>query len=65
MPPAQLAEMVVEAIRAERLYVLTHETIKDAVRRVEPILKGRNPDLPEPRGLAAMARQTQPFHRRE
>jgi hypothetical protein len=45
--------MIVDAIRAERLYVLTHETIKDALRRrVEPILEGHNPELRRPRGLA-------------
>ena len=59
MPPAQVADMVVDAICDERLYVLTHDTIKDALRRrVEPILEGRNPELPPARGLAGMARQS-------
>lgn len=40
----------------ERLYVLTHETIKDSLRRrVEPILEGRNPELPQGRGLYGAA----------
>jgi NAD(P)-dependent dehydrogenase (short-subunit alcohol dehydrogenase family) len=60
MPPAEVADMVCDAIREERLYILTHDTIKDALRRrVEPILEGRNPDLPPARGLAAMAQQSQ------
>jgi NAD(P)-dependent dehydrogenase (short-subunit alcohol dehydrogenase family) len=61
MPPADVADMVFDAVREERLYILTHETIKDALRRrVEPILEDRNPDLPPARGLAAMARPSQP-----
>ena len=57
MPPAEVAEMVLDAIREERLYILTHETIKDALRRrVEPILEDRNPELPQGGGLAMRAR---------
>src|SRR5215212_6059264 len=58
MPPAEVAEMVLDGIREERLYILTHETIKDALRRrVEPILEDRNPELPQGGGLAMRARE--------
>ncbi|MBV8856356.1 MAG: SDR family NAD(P)-dependent oxidoreductase [Acidobacteria bacterium] len=44
MPPAQVAEMVFEAIRDERFYILTHEDLKQHVRkRLNDILLGRNP----------------------
>lgn len=57
MPPAQVADMVVDAIREERLYILTHDTIKDAFRRrADFILEERNPDLPPEGGLAALRR---------
>lgn len=47
MDPAAVAEYVVDAIRAERLYVLTHPEWNDAIReRTDAILAGRNPGLP-------------------
>ena len=44
LPPARVAEMVHEAIRDERFYVLTHPDFMPLVRhRMEGILEGRNP----------------------
>lgn len=55
MAPAQVADMVFDAIRDERLYILTHESIKDAFRRrADFIVAAENPDLPPVSGLAAL-----------
>jgi NAD(P)-dependent dehydrogenase (short-subunit alcohol dehydrogenase family) len=44
IPPAQVADHVVAAIRADTFYILTHPETKEAVRvRMEGILEGRNP----------------------
>jgi NAD(P)-dependent dehydrogenase (short-subunit alcohol dehydrogenase family) len=44
MPPQQVADIVFQAIRDEKFYILTHPEWKGAVRvRVEDILEGRNP----------------------
>jgi NAD(P)-dependent dehydrogenase (short-subunit alcohol dehydrogenase family) len=44
MPPAQVADHVVAAIRADTFYILTHPVTKETVRvRMERILEGRNP----------------------
>jgi hypothetical protein len=44
MAPAQVAGAVVEAIRAERFYVLTHPEMGALARaRAEDIAAGRNP----------------------
>ena len=50
MPPDEVAEMVLDAILADRFYVLTHpEAEKETVRaRLEAILEGTSP--PPPRG---------------
>ncbi len=50
MPPAQVAEMVVEAIGEGRFYVLTHpDSIKRQVeKRLQAILEGSEPATPEP-----------------
>jgi NAD(P)-dependent dehydrogenase (short-subunit alcohol dehydrogenase family) len=46
LPPEKVAEHVVEAIREERFYILTHEDTKVRVRaRMEDILASRNPSL--------------------
>ena len=46
LPPAQVADAVVEAIRGERFYIITHEETKVRVRtRMDDILEGRNPTL--------------------
>lgn len=46
LPPAEVAGAVVEAIREDRFYILTHEETKSRVRtRMEDILEGRNPTL--------------------
>lgn len=43
--PAQIADHVVAAIRADTFYILTHPETKEAVRvRMERILEGRNPE---------------------
>jgi NAD(P)-dependent dehydrogenase (short-subunit alcohol dehydrogenase family) len=44
MPPAQIADLVVAAIRAERFYLLPHPQSKAGIRaRMEAILAERNP----------------------
>ncbi len=44
MPPSEVAARVVDAIRTERFYVLTHPQFERRVReRMEDILAGRNP----------------------
>jgi len=49
MPPGQVADIVFEAIREERFYILTHPTWKAAIQvRMEDILQERNPTLPRP-----------------
>jgi len=46
MPPEQVAEAVLEAVREERFYILTHEETRERVRaKLEDILEGRNPRL--------------------
>jgi len=46
MAPDEVAERAVEAVRAERFYILTHEETKGRVRaRMEDILEARNPRL--------------------
>ena len=45
MPPEEVAEMVFEAIREQRFYILTHPAIKENVRiRMEDILEERTPE---------------------
>jgi NAD(P)-dependent dehydrogenase (short-subunit alcohol dehydrogenase family) len=47
MPPAEIAERVIQAIREERFYVLPHDEIKPAIEaRVRNLLEGRNPAIP-------------------
>lgn len=59
MPPADVAEMVLEAIRDDRFYVLTHDWIKVVVRdRYEAILDGKQP--PAVRAGAAWPRRGKP-----
>lgn len=44
LPPSQVAEMVFDAIRQEKFYILTHPTTKQAVQlRMEDILQERMP----------------------
>ncbi len=46
LPPAQVAEMVLGAIRDERFYVLTHPDFLPLLRhRMESILEGENPSF--------------------
>lgn len=47
MPPADVAAAVVDAIRNDRFYIITHEETRARVRtRMEDILEGRNPTMP-------------------
>jgi hypothetical protein len=47
IPPAQVADAVVDAIRNDHFYILTHEETRARVRtRMEDILGGRNPTMP-------------------
>ena len=44
LPPERVAEAVLEAVRDERLYVLTHPELKPAIEaRMRNILEERNP----------------------
>jgi hypothetical protein len=44
LPPARVAEMVFDAIRQEKFYILTHPTTKYGVQlRMEDILQERMP----------------------
>jgi NAD(P)-dependent dehydrogenase (short-subunit alcohol dehydrogenase family) len=46
LPPEQVAGAVVDAIRKDRFYILTHEDTKARVQtKMEDILEGRNPTL--------------------
>lgn len=46
LPPAQVAELVLNAIRDERFYVLTHPDFLPLIRqRMESILESRNPSF--------------------
>ncbi len=46
LPTEEVAERVIEAIREERFYIITHEETKERVRtRMEDILEARNPTL--------------------
>ncbi len=48
MPPRQLADIVFEAIREERFYILPAPLWKKAIQsRMEDILQERNPSLPQ------------------
>ncbi len=52
MPPAQVGEIVLEAIREGRFYILTHPQIKERVRvRMEDILNDRAPSPPPQRQM--------------
>jgi hypothetical protein len=49
MLPAQVADVVFQAIREDRFYIFTHPEDKAAVRtRMEDILQERNPIFPAP-----------------
>jgi NAD(P)-dependent dehydrogenase (short-subunit alcohol dehydrogenase family) len=46
LPPSKVAELVIDAIRSERLYVLTHPEFTPIVRvRMEALLAQRNPSF--------------------
>lgn len=46
MAPQKVAEAVLEAVREDRFYILTHEETMDRVRsKLEDILEGRNPRI--------------------
>jgi hypothetical protein len=44
LPPAEAAAQVLDAVKNERFYVLTHPELAPFIReRMEDILEGRNP----------------------
>jgi hypothetical protein len=44
LPPAEAAAQVVDAVKNERFYVLTHPQFAPHIReRMEDIIEGRNP----------------------
>jgi NAD(P)-dependent dehydrogenase (short-subunit alcohol dehydrogenase family) len=49
MPPRECARLVFEAIREDRFYIITHpaESYRQIQRRMENIIQGRNPTVPE------------------
>jgi NAD(P)-dependent dehydrogenase (short-subunit alcohol dehydrogenase family) len=48
MAPDEVAEIVLDAIRAERFLILTHDGYRSQMKaRVDALLAGRLPDLPE------------------
>jgi NAD(P)-dependent dehydrogenase (short-subunit alcohol dehydrogenase family) len=56
MPPAEVADHVVRAIRGEQFYILTHRDSRDGVRtRLEDILDGRTPSIGRPPPALATA----------
>lgn len=49
LKPSEIAEMVVEAIRDDRFYVITHPRFRKLIRlRMENILEGKNPHFEPP-----------------
>jgi NAD(P)-dependent dehydrogenase (short-subunit alcohol dehydrogenase family) len=57
MQPAEIAEIVFDAIRADRLYILTHDHFDEMIRtRAENMIHGTNPLM----GEAALANLTKP-----
>lgn len=61
MPPAEVAEIVLDAIRNDRFYILTHPDIKQGVeRRLRDILDDRQPTPAAGEGLAARAAAATP-----
>lgn len=58
MQPAEIAEIVFDAIRTERLYILTHDHFDEMIRaRAEHMIKGTNPLM----GDAALVNQAKPL----
>ena len=58
MPPAQVADIVFDAIQEERFYIYTHPAFLERVRtRMEGILEGT---LPEPAVSVPRAKLTNP-----
>ena len=54
MPPEEIGAQVLQAVRDERFYILTHPESHDVVaRRMRAIVEGREPDLPAPPDLGA------------
>ena len=54
MPPAEVADIVLDAIKDERFYVLTHPEMKQQIeRRFRDILDDRNPEPVSGPGMLA------------
>ena len=48
MDPAEVAQMVIAAIRAEQFLILTHDAYPpELIARVEALVARRLPDVPE------------------
>jgi len=57
MQPAEIADIVFDAVRADRLYILTHDHFDEMIRtRAENIVTGTNPEMRE----AALANLMKP-----
>ena len=57
MQPAEIAQIVFDAIRADRLYILTHDHFDEMIRaRAENMINGTNPLM----GEAALANLAKP-----
>jgi NAD(P)-dependent dehydrogenase (short-subunit alcohol dehydrogenase family) len=56
MSPEEIAAQVLDAVRDEHFYILTHPESNDVVaRRMSAIVEGRAPDVPAPPDLAGAA----------
>jgi NAD(P)-dependent dehydrogenase (short-subunit alcohol dehydrogenase family) len=57
MQPAEIADIVFDAVRNDRLYILTHDHFDEMIRtRADNITNGRNPVLGEAGGLPILTR---------
>jgi NAD(P)-dependent dehydrogenase (short-subunit alcohol dehydrogenase family) len=60
LPPERTAEMVLQAIKDQQFYILTHDDYDDVIReRMENILARRNP-VPKGPGLTSIVRGQRP-----
>lgn len=61
MPPDEVADIVLDAIREERFYILTHPGVNSGVRtRMEDIIEQRNPSPWEPLDISGSRRPGAP-----
>jgi NAD(P)-dependent dehydrogenase (short-subunit alcohol dehydrogenase family) len=58
MPTSQVADLVFDAIREQKLYILTHPGSEQGVRRrMEAIIEGRNPEPMDPTVFASQLKK--------